>query len=146
MKRLTRILFVLTAILSIAVGEVLQVQTKASASNADVGEVGYDVYKSALISVLILRDGKGYAGAGSSRGNGWTRISLPTGWDFDTNLVPPGGGTLIPTAFSNRGDGYYFIRVNSPYTGWKSGKYHYKVSFQDNSRMIYGAAIEVLEV
>ena len=147
MKRLASILFMLAAtLIGVTVGEVLDVQTEASKSNANVGEQGYGVYKSALISVLVLRRGRGYTGAGSSVGNGSGPIALPAGWDLDTNIVPPFGGTMRPTAFRNPGDGLYTIRVNSPYTTWKRGKYHYTVSFEDNFNAIYGAAIEVLEI
>lgn len=121
---------------SIGTAEPVTIQTEGNPSNAFAGESGASISSSALISVLVTSStGAQLNSLGSNVGNGTSQIALPSGWTLQPNFNSvPGACPIIPTGFSNAGQGIYTIRV-VPLTSnancrWLSGDYHYVVQIK----------------
>ena len=131
----------------------LKIETKGHRYFADVGESGGDFQASAMISVLVTRDGVPVSTLGASIPLNPAGITLPPAWTLITSFTaPPGplglGCILSPTDFTNRGDGIYTIRVapylSDPVCQWGLGDYHYVVSVRNpHSR---GSGLGVLTI
>ena len=118
-------------------GRAYAVETRAHRLFADAGESGPTFDVSAMISVLVTRDGLAVTDLGASVPMSGGAIALPPAFTLRTSFVaPPGpvgiGCTLDPTAFTNHGNGIYTIRVvpliDSAVCRWGLGDYHYVVS------------------
>jgi hypothetical protein len=129
------------------------VETRAHRFFADAGESGPTFDVSAMISVLVTRDGAPVSDLGASVPMSGGAIALPPAFTLRTSFVaPPGplgiGCLLDPTAFTNHGNGIYTIRVvpliDSPVCRWGLGDYHYVVSVARGSRR--GSGLGVLTV
>lgn len=119
------------------VGRAYAVETRAHRLFADAGESGPAFDVSAMISVLVTRDGAPVGDLGASVPMSGAAIALPPAFTLRTSFVaPPGpvgiGCVLDPTAFTNHGNGIYTIRVvpliDSPVCRWGLGDYHYVVN------------------
>jgi len=125
-------------------GELL-VQVQINRSNADAGDSGGTVSASALISVLVTRNGAPVDDLGANAGTQTSAINLPVGWTLrDGFNVRPGGCGVSVTEFINQGGGLYDIRIvpflDNPACTWLSGEYVYAVQLEV-SRTVGGRAV-----
>jgi hypothetical protein len=135
------------------VGRAYSVETRAHRFFADAGESGPTFDVSAMISVLVTRDGAPVADLGASIPMSGGAITLPPAFTLRPSFVaPPGpvgiGCLLDATAFTNVGNGIYTIRVvpliDSPVCRWGLGDYHYVVSVARGS--LRGSGLGVLTI
>ena len=118
------------------------IQTKAAAAFAAPG--GAD---SAMISVVVTKNGFPVKNLGETVGDGTAPITLPAGWELATHIVPAGGSALVPTEFYNWGDGSYTIRVVPVVdTQWLAGDYHYIVGVAKQGPRVSGLRGKALGV
>lgn len=114
-------------------------QTEATAANAVAGEQNATIASSALITVLVTKEGFPVSSLGVDVGDGNSTIEFPSkandrktksAWRLRTIVTPEGGCAMVPTQFDNKGAGVYVIRV-APSTGcaWVEGDYQYVVDF-----------------
>ena len=131
----------------------LKVETTGHRFFADVGESGGDFTASAMLSVLVTRDGVPVTNLGASIPLNENGVTLPPAWKLTSSFTaPPGplgiGCILSPTDFTNRGDGIYTIRVapylNDPVCRWGLGDYHYVISIR--APFARGSSLGVLTI
>lgn len=113
----------------------LLVQMQINRSNATAGSSGANVAASAVVSVLVTREGEPVADLGASIGTQTSAITLPVGWTLrDGFNVRPGGCGVTVTEFSNQGGGLYDLRivpfVDNPACTWLSGEYVYAIQLE----------------
>jgi hypothetical protein len=134
-------------------GQVFSIETRAHRFFADAGESGPAFDVSAMISVLVTRDGRPVTDLGASVPMSGGAIALPPEWTLQSSFVaPPGplgiGCVFDATQFQNAGNGLYTIRVvpslGSPLCRWGLGDYHYRVSLSRGA--VRGSALGVLTI
>jgi hypothetical protein len=132
----------LVMIPGLATADQIVMQTQATAFNAVAGEQNATLESSALISVLVTKEGFPVSSLGVDVGDGTSPIELPSkahdgkskqGWRLRTVVAPDGGCLMTPTQFDNKGGGVYVIRVVPDTVNkscvWVEGDYHYVVDY-----------------
>jgi hypothetical protein len=146
--------FTMTALLAgtgFAGAAELMVQTVGHRSFADVGDSGGQLKASASLTVQVTRDGRPVLDLGQSILPNPDGITLPPSWLLRSIAGPVGPGLgchFTPTAFQNRGNGEYAIKVapslGSPTCRWGQGDYHYTVSVR--TPLDQGVGLGVLSI
>ena len=122
----------------LATADQIVLQTQATAANAVAGEQTTTIASSALISVLVTKEGFPVSGLGVDVGDGNSTIEFPSkandrntkgSWRLRTIVTPDGGCAMVPTQFDNKGAGVYVIRVVPNGCAWVEGDYQYVVDF-----------------
>jgi hypothetical protein len=143
MKSLSKLIVVLgllglVMLPGLATADQIVIQTQATAANAVAGEQNATVASSALISVLVTKEGFPVSSLGVDVGDGNSTIEFPSkahdrntkgAWRLRTIVTPEGGCAMVPTQFDNKGAGVYVIRVVPNGCAWVQGDYHYVLDF-----------------
>jgi hypothetical protein len=147
MKSLSNLIVVLgllglVMVPGLATADQIVMQTQATAANAVAGEQNATIASSALISVLVTKEGFPVSSLGIDVGDGTSPIEFPSkahdhntkgSWRLRTIVTPEGGCAMVPTQFDNKGGGVYVIRVvpdtNIPTCVWVQGDYQYVVDY-----------------
>jgi pimeloyl-ACP methyl ester carboxylesterase len=118
----------------------LRLEVSGAKATAKIGDSRIDNYNRADI-LIIAQDMVTGAGVPSlappsTIGNRNSVITLPSGWQLDTILVPPGGCSLWATGLENDGKGGYRLSVMTRGTKesceWLRGDYHFRLKINVN--------------